>query len=335
MDDLTNDNSDFIDAAMADISSDLGFDTSADESAADDALPAGGAETSADDVAGEEGGEAAAAETKPAEVTIPEPPKTWRKEATEHWAALPEAARAEILKREEDMFRGLEGYKQLAGLGKSVQEVLTPFEGQLRAQNIDPVGYVGQLLAFDAALAQGSPEQKLDLLLRVGQAYGLDVRAALGVETPYVDPQVAELQKQLSTVQSQLSTQARAQEVAARQKAEATLDAFLAKPEAKYFSEVHPQLLRVLQVEPNLSLEEAYSKACRLNDGVWAKMQLEAQQAADAERQAKAAAHAANARKAVAVNVQSSPRVAKSGTATLADLDDTLAETLASIKNRN
>jgi len=35
-------------------------------------------------------------------------PQTWTKEAIQEWASIPERAQQEILKREEDMFRGIE-----------------------------------------------------------------------------------------------------------------------------------------------------------------------------------------------------------------------------------
>ena len=39
------------------------------------------------------------------------PPKTWRAEALAKWETLPAEVQREVLKREEDIFKGLESYK--------------------------------------------------------------------------------------------------------------------------------------------------------------------------------------------------------------------------------
>ena len=44
-------------------------------------------------------------------------PKTWRPEAAAKFATLPPEVQQEVLKREEDIFKGLEGYKADASIG--------------------------------------------------------------------------------------------------------------------------------------------------------------------------------------------------------------------------
>jgi len=57
-------------------------------------------------------------ETKVSESPIPsplqEPPKSWSNEAKAEWAGMSERARQEVLKREEDIFNGIEQYKSRA-----------------------------------------------------------------------------------------------------------------------------------------------------------------------------------------------------------------------------
>jgi hypothetical protein len=54
-------------------------------------------------------------------------PKTWRPEAAAKFSALPPEVQQEVLKREEDIFKGLEAYKADAGIGKAVKSVLQPY----------------------------------------------------------------------------------------------------------------------------------------------------------------------------------------------------------------
>ena len=322
-----------ISSAVAGIADDLGFSDAGDE----------GVEAGAAEIAGELSEEGATtpevqddSEATPTDATaeLPEPPKTWRKEALEHWAAIPDTVRAEILKREDDMFRGLEGYKAQANVGRAFQEALAPFEEAIRREGGEPVAYVRNLIQLDSALSQAGPDQRLDMMVKVAQAYGVDLYSAFGVERPYVDPQVSGLQQQLMTLQTQLHGMTQAQQTARLNEATQAVNAFADNPENIYFNEVAPQMLEIMRVNPTMKLEDAYNKACRLNDAVWGKIQVaDAQKKAEANRQ-KSAQHAATARRAASVTVATTPR--RGGeTAPASSLDDTLAATLASIRQQS
>lgn len=319
-----------IDSAVSSIADDLGFANSGEE-----AVEPGKEEESG------ASGEKLPAETDPAaeaetaaQTDLPEPPKTWRKEALEHWAALPDTVRAEILKREDDIFRGLEGYKAQATVGRAFQEALGPFETAIRQEGGDPVSYVRNLVQLDASLSRANPEQRLDMMLRVAQAYDVDLYAAFGAERPYVDPQVTGLQQQLLSLQTQLQGMTQAQQSTRLNEATEAVNTFANNPENVYFNEVAPQMLELINRSPTMKLEEAYNKACRLNDAVWGKIQAaEAQKKAEVQRQ-KSAQHAATARRAASVTVSSSPR--RGGeTAPASTLEDTLAATLANIRKHS
>ena len=112
-----------ISSAVAGIADDLGFSSEgeADLETGAEEIAATSPEEPTDAPEVPEDGEAPPAD---AAAELPEPPKTWRKEALEHWATIPDTVRAEILKREDDMFRGLEGYKSQANIGRAFQETL-------------------------------------------------------------------------------------------------------------------------------------------------------------------------------------------------------------------
>lgn len=322
-----------ISSAVAGIADDLGF---ADSGAA-------GLETGAEEIVAElpedglatpevpEDGEAAPADET---AKLPEPPKTWRKEALEHWATIPDTVRAEILKREEDMFRGLESYRAAAQTGRQLQELLAPFSAGIQQAGVDPLVYVGNLLNLDASLSQGTPEQRFDLINRVAQAYGVDLYEAFGAQRPYVDPQVANLQRELQSLQSQMQSRQQVESRQQRAQAEQAVNTFASDPANVYFDEVAPEMLQLINATPGITLQQAYDKACRLNDGVWAKIQAaEAQKKAEAAA-SKAAQHAAQARKAASVTVPSTSRRG-SGTAPVGTMEDTLTQTLNAIRGRN
>ena len=322
-----------ISSAVAGIADDLGFSSEgeADLETGAEEIAATSPEEPTDAPEVPEDGEAPPAD---AAAELPEPPKTWRKEALEHWATIPDTVRAEILKREDDMFRGLEGYKSQANIGRAFQETLAPFTEAIQREGGEPLTYVRNLIQLDSALSQAGPEQRLDMMVKVAQAYGVDLYSAFGVERPYVDPQVSGLQQQLMTLQTQLHGMTQAQQTARLNEATQDVNAFADNPENVYFNEVAPQMLEIMRVNPTMKLEDAYNKACRLNDAVWGKIQAaEAQKKAEASRQ-KSAQHAATARRAASVTVATTPR--RGGeTAPASSLDDTLTATLASIRQQS
>ena len=61
------------------------------------------------------------AEEQPAE---PEKLPRWRKDELQHWTTLPESVKAAVLRREEDIHRGIQQYKTEAEFGASLRQVL-------------------------------------------------------------------------------------------------------------------------------------------------------------------------------------------------------------------
>lgn len=254
-----------------------------------------------------------------------EAPRTWRKEASEKWATLPPEVQREVLKREEDIFRGLEAYKSDAHVGKSVQHILAPYLPILQAANLDPLQQIDGLMRAHHALATGTPEQKAAVFQRLAQEY----QVSLGGETPYVDPQVAALQKQLSEVQSRLMGRERQEAEVARTTLQREIDTFAADPAHPHFDEVANDIAGLLRSGAAQNLSDAYEKAIWLNPVTRGKEQarLAALETAAAEKRAQ------EARRAASANVRSKSKSA-GATAPTGSIDDTLAATLAAINGR-
>lgn len=318
--------------ALDTISADLGLGTENDTPPEPDpdTPPASAADTS--DVPAIPAPDAPAEESAaPEETPKHAPPKTWRPEAVASWEALPETVKAEVLKREDDMFRGLEGYKAEANIGKSVKQVFQPYEPILRQQGIDPLFLTSKLMEAHITMSTGTPEQRLAYLHRVAQDYGVSLDAQ--GEPPYIDPQVASLQKQLEAVTSHIKGNEQRQQQEATQKIQSEIDAFASDPAHPYFDEVASDVAALIRGGAAATLADAYEKAVWANPTTRAKEQsrLTAESTARALKEAEAKAQAA--RKATSANVRSSAKAA-SGTAALGSIDDTLAATLAEIKSR-
>jgi hypothetical protein len=262
-----------------------------------------------------------------------EPPKTWRKEASAVWATLPPEAKAEVLKREEDIFKGIESYKVDATFGKTLKGVLAPYEGILKQHNIDPVQQVGSLLQAHYTLATGTPEARAGMFQRLAADYGIDLSQLSGGEAPYIDPTVRALQSELAGVKSQLSAAERGRQAEVAAANSKQVDAFASDTKNVYFNEVADQMATLLQRGIVGTLQEAYDQAVWLNPVTRAKEVARSSAEAAKTAGAEAATKAALTKKATAANVKTS---AKSGSATtpLGSIDDTLAAAFASIKAR-
>jgi len=330
-----------INAAADQIGADLGLEL--DDTG--DALETGseepkGRETSVEGVAGvqtpaEQPG--ATAEPSPAPApTDPllSAPKTWKADAAAQWAALPEGIRAEIHRREENMFAGIEQYKQDAGLGRQFIQSIQQYIPTLQQYGIDPFQQVRSLMEAHHTLALGSPQQKAAMLRRLDHDYKLGIfdQAGQQLEAPFLDPAVANLQSQLQDVNSRLENRER-QEAAARQSSARTaVEAFASDPKNQYFDECSNEI--AMLVQQALPLADAYERAIWLNPGTRAKeiARLNAAQVASAEAERKA-----NAAKAAA-GTAGKPRASAKPSgpaAAVGSLDETLAEQLAAIKARN
>lgn len=260
-------------------------------------------------------------------------PKTWRPEAAAHWAALPPEAQAEILKREEDIFRGLESYKVDAGLGKSVKQILDPYMPMLQQAGIDPVAQIDGLMKAHHLLATGTPEQKQLMFQHLAREYRVDLGQAGDTEAPYIDPQVAGLQKQLADLQSKINGREQQEAASIQAKLKDEINTFASDPAHVYFDEIAHDIAGLLKSGAAKDLKDAYEKAIWANPATRAKEQ--ARQTAEAAAKAKAEedAKAVAARKATGANVRSKAAAA-SATAPLGSIDDTLKSSLAAIRGR-
>lgn len=263
-------------------------------------------------------------------------PKTWKPEEAAVWDAIPPEAKAAIARREEDIFRGIEQHRKTAEFGSKLQAVFQPYEQIMQQMGIDPVQNTANLMQAHYILAQGSQQQKAALFTQLAQDYRIDLGelAQQQAQVPYIDPQVRELQAELQQLKSGQMTlqQARAQEV--KMQSENEVNTFAADPANVYFNELADDIVQLLSTSRNMTLAEAYEKA------MWANPTTRAKEVSKqaTEAQSKAAKEAAQKlgeiKRSTATNLKVQP---KSGAATLplGTMDDTMAATMAAIKNRS
>ena len=264
----------------------------------------------------------AATPTPSAPSTPPAPgefkvPVSWRPEAKAEFDKLPPVVKAEVVKREEDILRGIGEYKAAATFGQAVDKVIAPYTPLLRQHGLDPVRHVGELMQAHQALALGTPQQKQEMLLRLAKDYKIDLPTGQSDDdSPYVDPEVKRLQDQLSqlqSVQQQLVHQQTAAQQAQIQQIRASLttelNTFAADPEHAFFDEVAPDMAILIQSGRASSLKQAYDLALRMSPAAFEKESLRVAAKEASKKPAQSGAVAAKttaARNATGVNVKAS-----------------------------
>jgi len=195
--------------------------------------------------------------------TTDKAPNTWKPEVAVKFTTLPDDVRAEILRREQDVFKGIEQYKVAAEYGQNVYKMLQPYQQRLQEHNVNPVDYIGALANFDNMIHSApSQEQKVQYFRELANHYGITVDHGLfGAEDSTVTALRQKINQLESSVNAQL-TQAQAKEVATIQK---QIDEFKALPEHKHFDVLQHEIAALLQNGVAKDLKDAYDKALWAN----------------------------------------------------------------------
>jgi hypothetical protein len=264
-------------------------------------------------------------------------PKTWSKEALADWATLPPRAQQEILKREEDFFRGISMYKEKAEVGDRYSQVVQPYAPILAAENIDPVQLFQSFAANHYLLSRGTEAQKLELAANLIQGYGIDFNKLIGFigeqALEPVDPRVLALEKEIQQLKSGVQSRQQQDQETVVAKLNTEIEAFAADPANPYFAELVDDIAKIFEAGQASTLKEAYDKAVYLNPTTRQKelerLATEKAQALASEQQARQTKIA----RSTAADLSLDPK-SRNGTVPVGSLDDTLAETMARIEGR-
>lgn len=272
--------------------------------------------------------EPAPASTTPANGT-PAPqtyevPKSWKKEMHEHWGKVTPEAQAYIIEREKQLLDGFSTFRP-------VQDALTPYMDWLQRSNIRPEQAVRALFEAQMRLTQGPMEARKAAFKQLQQNLGLMEEAAQAQQAP-IDPAIKTVQEKLSALEQHLQQQqeAQIQQISAANKK--LVDEFAADTKAHpYFDEVADEM--AIFIKQGFSLQEAYAKAVRVNEAVWAKEQARLLTEAEAKWKENARLSALPKKKAASVNIQSDQDGAEP-TEPLGSIEDTIKRTHKLIRAR-
>ena len=248
-----------------------------------------------------------AAEQAPA-VEAKRAPSSWKKDAAAEFDKLPPHVQDEVLRRETDFHKGIEGFKQHADLGRSMERALQPYMQTIQQLGVAPDQAVGALLKADAMLRNPDPSVRAQYFASLAQQYGIDLGQA--AQVPQRDPYTFQLEQRLAQIQQQQEQFQQSQQEQQREALNSELQAFAAT--AEHFEAVKEDMAALLQAGRATDLKDAYDKAVYANPQT--RQSLLEQQRAEALKQAQTQA-LANRAKAAAVSVKGSSPASGSGAA--------------------
>ena len=247
------------------------------------------------------------------------PPHTWRKEALADWDKVPPTAKAEILKRENDVLQGLQQYKELATVGDSIQRTSAPYMARLQSLNLTPQKALEEFYKMDYTLQNGPMSQKVATVRGICNTFGIDPQLLLQGQRQ-VNPEVAALQHPVHNLTASQQREYEARQAQAMTSYTNEVTSFA--KDKPHFALVADDMTLLINgaaaVGQPITLDDAYKKACAMN------AQVQQQEQADqlAKQRADALKKANDAKKAAETNIHSRGKVASVGA--VGSMDDSI-----------
>ncbi len=250
------------------------------------------------------------------------PPRDWTDAAKVKWQRLPREVQEELVKVDT---RGRYG---------ALNEIIEPYRQKFALKGQAPEQAIGALVAAWDGLE--NPASRVDTLKWLASSYGVDLSklyppanghdpaspANPAGEPEYVDPQVAALRDELSGLKQQQAqfisysqAQAQAQEEQRRTTIANEVATFRSSPDHPHFDIVEQSMSRLLRVDPEMGLQEAYETAVAANKTLRTAMEAERLAAEQQRFQAEAKQRVERAR-AASGSVTGSPTPGASVSAT-------------------
>lgn len=224
----------------------------------------------------DEPGDESPPEDPPEEGEDGKPPVSWKPAIREHWGKLPKEVKAEVLRREGEIQRGLQ---QASGHRKIADEYIKtvqPFQALMQSMGATPSQAITTVMGTMAQLSQGSVNQKAEIVAGVIKDYGINIEALdtiLSGEQLPDDPnsglmsQFEEKLQPMYNFMEQMQGYQKNQEAEVGNQAATDLQTFAGDPKNDFFEDVRLGMADYLDVAAKnqrlMSLQEAYDRACQ------------------------------------------------------------------------
>lgn len=227
-----------------------------------------------------------------------EPPRSWNAEGREMWKDLPKEVKDYINLREQQVAQGLEKHRANADRAKAMDQTLAPYQ-QMFAMGGGAKDTIEGLLQTGAALSMGNPMQRAQTVANIIQRFGVDIPTLDSLltgepvpegvqQTDAIQQAVAQAVAPYQQMQQQWQ-QAQQQAVqASEQRATSELNQFATDPKNEFFNDVRIDMADIMDAMAargqDISLQDAYDRACHMNPSIRSIIQKRQQASAIAPK---------------------------------------------------
>ena len=201
---------------------------------------------------------------------VDEPPRSLSPAAREAWKDVPDAVKGEIQKREADYEKGIMKYAQNAKRAEQMDRVMAPYS-QFFAMNGGAAQTIPGVLQAASVLQMGSPQQKAQTVAGMIKQFGVDIQTLdsllVGEQPQQQGPDINQLVDQrLQQYHQQQHQQQLAQQ---QQGIQTELQQFASDPNNEFYNDIKMDMADIIEMAANrgqqLTLKEAYDRACMMN----------------------------------------------------------------------
>ena len=221
---------------------------------------------------------------KPEKDPIAKAPQAWKPEAREHWDSIPEEARKEIVRHEQQVKEALRDTAEARQFANAVHQTIQPYQHFIKAEGANPIQAIDNLMSTAAALRTGNADQVAKLVTDITNQFGIGrfgkefVRkldeSLSGAAPKQESPEIAALRQQyeqelapLKQMHQQMQQQQHYQQQQNEYATQNELQQFASQ--AEFIEDVRMEMADFMDLAATqgkqMSLQEAYERACWAN----------------------------------------------------------------------
>jgi hypothetical protein len=231
------------------------------------------------------------------------PPDSWSADAKTAFDALPLSVKEAIAKREMEVGRGFDQYREKSKGYESFEKVFAPVSAALQHHGMSREQYVSNLIAAEDRLNK-NPVEGIKWL---AQSYGIDL-SNLTSGQPSANPEIDNLRQQVTDLSSWRQQSEQARQTAIQTELQNEIQKFSSDPAHEFYEQVKVDMGQIMlaahQAGQTLTLKQAYDKAVRVNDAVYSIVEARRLDALSKKQADSAASKAKDAVRAAGVAVR-------------------------------
>lgn len=271
----------------------------------------------------------------------------WKGQAREKFHELPDWARAEVLRREEESHKLATRLDEERNLGRKVNEMATPYLPTIRAEGATVEKAFQDYLQTAHVLRSGTDHQKAQSIAAVMSQFrvnpnmllsilqGGNVQNGAGLQSAQFNPAIESLQQRIDRMERERQDEIQQRQVQEQHSLQSQIDEFSSQPGHEHFEQVRELMGVLLESGKAKDLEDAYNRAIYADPDIRSSLLAAQTQTENGKRLTELNAKTERA-KSAAVSVTGSPGGSKplNGSGSVGSIGDDLRAAYREVMGR-